>query len=46
MSNIEKLDALENVGMIDMMYHQWERYKAVHPLQINLNALWQRWIRA
>ena len=40
-----KLDALTNEGMIDLMHHQWERYKAVNPLQINLNALWQKWIR-
>lgn len=40
-----KLEALENEGMIDLMHHQWERYKSVHPLQINMTALWQKWIR-
>lgn len=40
-----KLEALENTGMIDLMHHQWERYKSVHPFQINMHALWQKWIR-
>lgn len=40
-----KLDALTNEGMIDLMHHQWQRFQSVHPLQINLNALWQKWIR-
>lgn len=37
--------ALTNEGMIDLMHHQWCRFKAVHPLQINMTALWQAWIR-
>lgn len=41
----DKLEALTNEGMIDMMYHQWERYQKVNPLQINIHALWQKWIR-
>jgi len=36
---------LTNEGMIDAMYHQWSRYKSVNANQINLNALWQKWIR-
>lgn len=40
-----KLEALTNHGMIDLMHHQWERYKSVHPFQINMTALWQKWIR-
>lgn len=40
-----KLDALTNEGMIDLMHHQWQRYQAVNALQINMQALWQKWIR-
>ncbi len=39
------LEALENTGLIDLMHHQWDRYKSVHPFQINMTALWQKWIR-
>lgn len=38
-------DSLTNDGLIDAMSHSWERYKAVHPSQINIAALWQQWIR-
>lgn len=41
----DKLEALTNEGQIDLMHHQWERYKSVHPFQINMTALWQKWIR-
>ncbi|ATW62215.1 hypothetical protein CQ476_14 [TM7 phage DolZOral124_53_65] len=40
-----KLESLTNHGMIDLMHHQWKRYEALHPLQINASALWQKWIR-
>lgn len=46
MTNQSDLESLTNEGMIDLMYHQWQRYQAVHPLQINGHALWQKWIRA
>ena len=45
MTNIEKLEALTNDNMISLMYHQWDRYKTVNHNQINLTALWQKWIR-
>lgn len=45
MTNIEKLEALTNDNMISLMYHQWNRYKTVNSHQINLTALWQKWIR-
>ena len=42
--NVEKLEALENEGMIDMMYHQFTRFQSVtwmaRPIQ-----QWERWIR-
>lgn len=40
-----KLEALTNHGMIDLMHHQYSRFKSVHPFQINMTALWQKWIR-
>lgn len=40
-----RLEDLTNDGMIDTMHHQWSRYQAVNPLQINQHALWQKWIR-
>ena len=40
-----KLQDLENEGMVDMMFHQWTRFKSVNGLQINMIALWQKWIR-
>lgn len=43
---MSEFDNLENTGLIDLMYHQLERYKSVHPLQINISALWERWIRS
>lgn len=42
----DKLNALENTGMIETMYHQWKRYESVHPLQINRFALWVKWLRS
>ena len=45
MTNQSGIESLTNEGMIDMMYHQWQRYQAVHPLQTNGHALWQKWIR-
>ena len=39
MTNLDKIDALENEGMIDLMYHQYSRYTA-------LRSLWQQWIEA
>lgn len=39
------LEQLENPGMVDMMFHQWTRFKSVNSLQINMTALWQKWIR-
>ena len=41
----QQLENLTNHGMIDLMHHQWERYKKVHSYQINMHALWQKWIR-
>lgn len=40
-----KLQDLENEGMVDMMFHQWTRFKSVNKLQTNMTALWQKWIR-
>lgn len=40
-----RLQNLENEGMVDMMFHQWTRFKLVNSLQINMTALWQKWIR-
>lgn len=40
-----KLENLENEGMVDMMFHQWTRFKSVNSLQINMTALWQKWVR-
>ena len=40
-----QFDALTNEGMIDLMHHQYTRFVSVHPLQINMTALWQKWIR-
>ena len=40
-----KLQDLENEGMVDMMFHQWSRFKALNSLQINMTALWQKWVR-
>ena len=40
-----RLQNLENEGMVDMMFHQWTRFKSVNSLQINMTALWQKWIR-
>lgn len=40
-----RLEDLTNDGMIDQMHHQWDRYQAVNPQQINRHALWQKWIR-
>lgn len=46
MSDIEtKLENLTNEEMIDLMHHQYTRFKALNKLQINLHALWRRWIR-
>lgn len=46
MSDIEaKLENLTNEGMIDLMHHQYTRFKALNKLQINFHALWRRWIR-
>ena len=46
MSDIEtKLENLTNEGMIDLMHHQYTQFKALNKLQINLHALWRRWIR-
>ena len=43
--NNDKLEALTNDGVVDLMYRGWKRYQSVHPLQINQQALWQKWIR-
>lgn len=45
MTTETKLELLTNDGMIDLMYHQWNRYKVVNSHHINLGALWQKWIR-
>lgn len=45
MTTMNKLDNLTNDGMIDMMYHHWQRYQNTHSQFINKTALWQRWIR-
>jgi len=45
LTNRQKIEALENTGMIDLMTHQWDRFKAVNPLHINTHALWEKWIR-
>ena len=45
MTDIEKLEALTNDNMINLMYHQWNRYKVVNSNHINAFALWQKWIR-
>ena len=39
-----KLDNLENFGMIDLMTHQFNRYKEVTHFTLN-QAIWQSWIR-
>ena len=38
------IEQLENVGMLDMMLHQWNRFQSVQNY-INKNACWQKWIR-
>lgn len=43
-SILKKLDELENVGMIDMMVHQYSRYKSVTHFTLP-DAIWQSWIR-
>lgn len=45
-SNLQKIDDLENEGMIDMMFHQKQRFLSTHNNWINQNALWQKWIRS
>ena len=40
----KKLDELENRGMINMMIHQYERYKLVTHFTLS-KAIWQSWIR-
>lgn len=40
-----RLEDLTNDGMIDLMHHQYTRYKKVNSLQINMQALWERWVR-
>lgn len=40
----QKLDNLENRGMLDMMTHQFERYKKVTHFTLP-QAIWQSWIR-
>ena len=40
----QKLDNLENRGMLDMMTHQFNRYKQVTHFT-NTQAIWQSWIR-
>ena len=43
--SLEKsLSDLENRGMIDLMYHQFERYKGVTHFTLQ-QAIWQSWIR-
>lgn len=39
-----KLDALENKGMIDLMVHQFERYKRVTHFTM-YQTQWASWIR-
>jgi hypothetical protein len=41
---LAKLDALENKGMIDLMYHQFERYKRVTHFTM-YQTQWASWIR-
>ena len=38
------IDGLENRGMIDMMTHQFNRYKAVTHFTLE-QAIWKSWIR-
>lgn len=40
-----QLENLTNHVMLDMMSHQWERYKFVNSIWENKAALWQKWIR-
>ncbi len=35
------LEQLDNLGMVDMMFHQWTHFKSVNSLQINMTALWR-----
>ncbi len=44
MTNLDKINALENTGMIDLAFHQLQRFKSTHNY-INAQALWQKWIR-
>ena len=41
---LAKLDALENKGMIDLMYHQWKRFQGVTYFTM-YQTQWKRWIR-
>lgn len=43
-SILKKLDNLENTGMIDMMYHQLQRYTIVTHFTMP-DTIWQSWIR-
>jgi len=38
------LNNLENESMIDLMYHQYQRFISTRNY-INLSAQWKRWIR-
>lgn len=41
----KKLYDLENDGMIDMMYHQFNRFSAVQLGFVPKIIIWKRWIK-
>jgi hypothetical protein len=43
-SILNKIDNLENTGMIDMMTHQFNRYKNITHFTMS-KTIWQSWIR-
>lgn len=43
-SILQKLDNLENSGMIELMYHQFERYKKVTHFTLQ-QAIWKSWLQ-
>lgn len=48
MNNKEKLEALTNEHMIDLMYHQLTRFQSIRKIVLGKEmkfSTWQRWIR-
>ena len=43
-SILNKVDNLENTGMIEMMTHQFNRYKKVTHFTLQ-QAVWKSWVR-